>query len=126
MITFNVIVVDPCISTVITVFTLADLSVINGATGTRTWSEASDSIQTKYNIPTLCGPRTYTLVENAAVDVTSWLALTGPVSGTYTITATPTLDALVKTHNLTVRVRLDLYAAHAGIDVSFNVIVTSA
>lgn len=123
---FNVVVVDPCINTIVTTFVIADLNVINGQTAFTSWSEATDSIQTKYNIPTLCGPRTYTLVENTAVDVTSWLALTSPTTGTYRVTATPTLDALVKTWNLTVRVRLNNYAGNAGIDVPLTVIVAGA
>ena len=84
---------DPCIATVVNTFTLADLTVTNGLTAQRNWAEISDSIQDKYNIPVLCGPRTYTLVENNAVVVTSWLALTIPSTGNYRITATPTLDA---------------------------------
>jgi hypothetical protein len=60
------------------------------------------------------------------VDVTSWLALTQPTTGNYRITATPILDSLVTTWNLTVRVRLNNYPLNAGIDVPVTVIVSGA
>jgi len=93
---FTVSVVDPCVSTVITTFTIPDLAVINGNTAFVSFNEATDSIQTQYNIPTLCGPRSYTLRENNAVNVSSWLVLApGSTAGTYKVTATPTLDSQV-------------------------------
>ena len=91
--TFTVTVVDPCVNTVVTPVILADLTVVNGNTAVRTWSELTDSIQTKYNIPTLCGSRTYALVENNSADVSSWLVLSNPRYGSYNIKASPTLDS---------------------------------
>jgi len=41
---FNVVVVDPCINTVVTTFTIADLNVVNGQTAFTSWNEATDSI----------------------------------------------------------------------------------
>ena len=48
-------------------------------------------------------PRTYTLVEYAAVDVTSWLALTGPVSGTYTITAAVDAQSITSNFDIVIK-----------------------
>jgi len=123
---FTVTVVDPCAATVVTTFALADLTVINGTTGTRTFTEALDSIETTKNIRTLCGERNYSLVENSAVDITSWIKLTEPTIENFVITVTPTLDAQVKEWNLTLKVRLDDYAANAGVDVAFKIIISSA
>jgi len=99
-IAFTVTIVDPCATTTLNaaVFTPSTLNVVNGATATVTFPEATDSVEVSNNINTLCQQRTYTLYEPDGTTPAIFLTLTGAAGGPYTITATPTLDAHVGTH----------------------------
>lgn len=94
-VTFDVVVIDPCNTAVITPPTIVGtFSVTNGQTGTFTFLEAVDSVATANAISTICGTRTYVMRNNDDTSTISWLAITGPVGGSYTVTATPDDDSL--------------------------------
>ena len=63
-ITFTVTIIDPCETTTINdaVFSPSTLTVVNGAVGTMTFTEVTDSVEVANNIDTLCQQRQYTLL----------------------------------------------------------------
>lgn len=94
-VTFDVVVLDPCNTAVITPPSLTStFTVTNGQSGTFTFLEAVDDVATANAISTICGARVYLMRDSADTTTISWLNITGPVSGTYTVTATPDHDAL--------------------------------
>jgi hypothetical protein len=94
-VTFQIVVLDPCNTAVITPPTIAaTLQVTNGQTQTFTFSEAVDDVATANSIVDICGVRTYLMRDNGDTTTISWLTISGPVSGTYTVTASPDDDSL--------------------------------
>jgi len=89
--TFNLALTNPCPTATLNMssFSTTTVTVLIGSTATKTFSEMPDSTG---NL-SLCGSRTYSVLDgsNAAV---SWASISGPVSGTYTITFAPATDNL--------------------------------
>jgi len=56
-------VTDPCLTTVITDFTLTDMTIRCGDTLTQDFNWPTDSAAIAVNAPDICGTRTYTLYE---------------------------------------------------------------
>jgi len=113
-ISFSVTIVDPCLATVVNdaVFTPATLNVVNGATGTMTFNEVTDSVEVANNINTLCQQRAYSLFMNDQTTAASFITLSGTAPGPYTITAKPTLDAHVGTWTFKLKTVLSQYPSN--------------
>ena len=94
-VTFDVVVLDPCNTATITPPTIVStFTVVNGQSGTFTFLEAVDNVATANAISTICGARVYLMRNDSDSATISWLNITGPSSGTYTVTATPDDDTL--------------------------------
>ena len=115
-ITFTVTIIDPCETTVINdaVFTPSTLTVTNGATGTMTFTEVTDTVEVANNIDTLCQARTYTLLMSDGTTPATFIALTGDAGGPYTITASPTEDAHETTWTFKLKTELTNYSGNAN------------
>jgi len=84
---------NPCTSTTLTMPTISDVTgLLVGGSVTKTFSEVVDSAATTAGIPALCGTRTYSVTNSGSA--VSWATITGPASGTYTITFAPNVDNL--------------------------------
>lgn len=127
---FIVTVIDPCDTTVITTpaFTPSTtITVINGQTAFSTFQEAVDSVETAINLGNICGPRAYSILETGTVVTWGVTVAADPTSaGCYKITASPTADNTVGTHNLHLRIVLTSQPNHAVVDVAFTVVVQTA
>lgn len=120
---------DPCLGTVIgtVTFTPSLLSVVNGKTSSVTFGEATDTVEVANNIDTLCGPRQYQLLKNDGSAAPTFVSLSGPdLANLYTITASPSLDAQVGTHNLKIVTSLSLYANIASSETALTVSINGA
>jgi ribosomal protein L11 len=115
-ISFTITIIDPCETTVINdaVFSPTTITVTNGATATATFNEVTDTVEVANNIDTLCQQRSYTLLEADGTTAAVFLALTGATGGPYTITASPTLDTQVGTHNLKLKTTLTAYPSNSN------------
>ena len=73
------------------------MTVGNGLVATQNFVEATDSVEVANQGLNLCGTRSYMIVDNNdETDVAvNWIALTGDRLTGFTITASPTDDALV-------------------------------
>lgn len=60
---FSITVTDPCLTTVLTDFAVTPVSVEAGLTNEFDFVEVADSAATAVSSPTICGARTYTVVE---------------------------------------------------------------
>ena len=60
---FSITVTDSCLTTVITPFTVASFSLENGKTNTANFNEPTDSAATAVSKPTICGARSYQVLE---------------------------------------------------------------
>jgi hypothetical protein len=96
-ISFSVKVSDPCETTNINQVAFNSMTVGNGLVVTQNFVEATDSVEVANQGLNLCGTRSYMIVDNNdGTDVAvSWIALTGDRLTGFTITASPTDDALV-------------------------------
>jgi hypothetical protein len=110
-VSFTITIIDPCLTTTVNdaVFTPATLTVINGSRGTMTFNEVTDSVEVSNNIDTLCQGRTYGLYMSDMTTTASFITLSGPDGGPYTITAAPTLDSHVGSWTFKMKTRLTAY-----------------
>ena len=115
-ISFTVTIIDPCETTTVNdaVFSPTTLTVTNGVTADMTFTEVTDSVEVANNIDTLCQGRTYTLLMDDESTAADFIALTGTAPGPYTITASPTLDSQVGTHQFKLKTELDAYPGNAN------------
>ena len=93
-ITFDITVIDPCTTTVINAIAIDPITMLNGVEKTVDFLEATVSVEEENNGLYLCGPREYLIVD-ADGNAIAWLPITGSRDAGYTLTATPTDDALV-------------------------------
>lgn len=130
-ITFTIKITDPCKTTVLNPVSLTTLTVINGEIGTLVFAEATDSVEVSKDIDTICGLRSHSIIDHNNGDaVPNWVAITynNDEPKTYTITATPTDEALHQgTKTFKLFTTLDDYypAVHAGIKDTLTIVVTS-
>ena len=90
---FDVVVNDPCLTATIANTGITSMTVVNGQTATQNFMKAADSVENQYQIFSLCGPRTYVIVDSTDTPV-PWISITAStsVANQYTIKLTPTLD----------------------------------
>jgi hypothetical protein len=132
--TFTVTVKDPCRTTAITtVDVTAGLNLKLGATASMDFTEAVTAVETSTALSGICGTKTYSIIDPSAGNaVVSWIAIApkAGVTGTYTITATPILEAVVKANNFELKTVLTDYSgapvSHAGRTDALVVTVTTA
>ena len=117
---------DPCTSTTLTTQAITTLSTNNGVTGTVDLTEVLDSQGTTRGQAGLCGARTYEIKTSADAAI-NWVTIAAKtdVTGTYTITAVPTLDEHATTNNLKLIVKLALYSGVSPLEIAFNVNVVT-
>ena len=77
-----------------------------------TFNEVTDSVEVSNNIDTLCQGRNYGLYMSDMTTTASFITLSGPEGGPYTITANPTLDSHVGTWTFKLRTRLTAYSTN--------------
>lgn len=106
--------------------------ITNGSVVTQEFQKAADSVETLYQIFSLCGPRSYRIVElvNAAYITLSWSTVTAhaTTADRWIITFSPTLDTQDGTHSFFLEVKLssNLYTAKAALYEPLQVTVSSA
>lgn len=64
--TYNIVVTDPCLTTVITPFTITNITIECGQTNNQLFNEPTDSAATAQGTATICGPRSYVVKEIVA------------------------------------------------------------
>ena len=64
-ISFQITVTDPCLTTVITPFTIADITQEAGVTVETVFNEPDDSAGTAVGDQSICGPKTYEVVHQS-------------------------------------------------------------
>ena len=130
-ITFDITILDPCKTTVLNAVSLATLSVTNGEVQSITFAESTDTVEIAKQIDTICGLRTHAIVDQGNGDApVDWVTIVynEDEPKTYTITATPTDEALHEgTHNFELWTTLDDYypADHAGRRDALTVVVSA-
>lgn len=116
---------NPCLATTITT-TGVSISTITVGVGlsqaTSALPQIADSAATTYSPTTLCGARTYSILD-AQNNVSSWVTVSGTT--TYTITAAPATNNLYQNSPYALKLRTVLtdYPAITAGDVLFTVIV---
>lgn len=131
-ITFNVIIVDPCDSSVITPHALSAQTIVNGASYEWTFQEAVIAIETANENKKLCGDRLYKVfMPDGTTEVTGvWMTVTETPagSGTYKLKAEPILDSLVTGGALSLKFKTTLPSQpnHSGITEDLLVTVVDA
>ena len=126
---FDITIVDPCKTTVLNPVSLSGgITVINGETGSITFTEATDTVEQAKKIYTICGERSHRIVDpndnDAEID---WLTIVDNEDGTYTVTAYPTDETNHQgTHAFDLWTTLDDYypADHAGRRDTLAVVVS--
>lgn len=95
---FDIEVIDPCTIDTIHTISITTMTIVLGETETQDFTEATCQVETDYPaFGQLCGARTYVVVDGND-DAVTWISISG--SDPYTITASPTDEALVGvTHN---------------------------
>ena len=63
-VTFDVVVTDPCLTTAITSFSIADFSQETGVSVDTAFTEPDDSAASAVGNLSICGPKTYTVVNS--------------------------------------------------------------
>jgi len=104
-------VTDPCITTVLTDFTVPNVSIEAGLTNTFSFIEVKDSAATAVSNPTICGARTYTVykIDGSGAQVAQSIVTftrdaTGAAHTLTTVTMNENTD--VGTHNMRLVVSL--------------------
>jgi hypothetical protein len=105
--------------------TISDVTtgLLVGGSVTRTFTEISDTAGAASTSASLCGARTYSVTNSGSL--VSWTTITGPVSGTYTITFAPNVDNLHASSPFTLKVHAVLasYTSITADSVNFSVAV---
>lgn len=124
---FNVVVNDPCLTATIADTGITSMTVVNGQVVTQNFVKAADTTETLYQIFSLCGPRTYVIVDSNDVAV-PWIAITPHAStaNTFIITLTPTLDAQEGSWSYRLKVTLDNYPTKPAKYEDLSVTVSQA
>jgi hypothetical protein len=81
---FTVTMVDPCLTTTLTDFTVPAVSIEAGLTNTFNFVEVTDSAATAVSKPTICGARTYTVYKldsNSAQQAQTLVTFTAGTGG---------------------------------------------
>lgn len=123
---FTLTLTNPCTTTTFgTMPTILDVTGLNiGGSITRTFSEVTDTSGSASFASNLCGSRTYSIFNGASA--VSWATITGPVSGTYTITFEPKADNLVNTYTtFKLRAVLTSYTSITADSANFSVTVVA-
>lgn len=95
--------------------------ITNGVVSTQEFVKAADSVETLYQIFSLCGPRSYRIVElnGGNYSTVSWSTVTAhaTIADRWVITFSPTLDSQDGTWNFFLEVKLSssLYTAKAAL-----------
>ena len=114
---------NPCTSATFDMsgFSTAAVSVVVGSSVTKTFTEIPDSTG---NL-SLCGSRTYQVRDSQGLAV-SWASISGPASGTYTITFNPATNSMYSSSPYSVRLHVSLasHTAVATYSSAFNVNVS--
>jgi hypothetical protein len=128
--TFTITVVDPCKTATIIAPTLSAQSVVNGATSTFTFAEATDSVDAAQPVKSYCGDRNYVVVsDNTGTDTSvSWISVAKdtPSADTHTVTLSPADTSLVQSFTFYLKTTYAEYASHSGIYTALVVTVTSS
>lgn len=105
------------------------MTVVNGQVATQNFMKAADSVETLYQIFSLCGARTYVIVDGLDATV-SWISIIASTTVTdqWTIKLQPTLDAQESspTWNYRLKVTLNNYPSKAAKYENLDVTVTKA
>lgn len=135
---FDITVTDPCTTATINslVYSPTSVSVTDGASTTATFTVPTNSVMDTHSDPALlCGETSFAIYkDNDGTDTiipanAEWAVLSGPVSGTYTITVDTTKDLTLidgetsVTHTIYVKSTLDSYTARVAytqLDVVVN------
>jgi hypothetical protein len=106
---------------------ITSMTVVNGQVVTQNFVKAADTTETLYQIFSLCGPRTYVIVDSNDVAV-PWIAITPHAStaNTFIITLTPTLDAQEGSWSYRLKVTLDNYPTKPAKYENLSVTVSQA
>ena len=131
--TFDVQVNDPCRTTAInTVDVTAGMTLELGDTATLDFLEAVDAVEVSTEIAAICGTKSYVVVDpNNGDAAVSWISIAAKagVSGTYTITASPTDESFLGTQSYNLYTTLDDYDdehSHPGRTDTLTVVVQAA
>lgn len=130
-VSFNVIIEDPCDTSVITPIGLTPQPIVNGATYEWTFTEAVIAIEVANEGQKLCGAREYKVyMPGPGAEVTGdWITITETPSGsgTYKLLASPIDDALVtgSATQLVLRTTLPTQS-HPPLDETLSISVTAA
>ena len=131
-ITFNVIILDPCNTSVITPHALSAQTIVNGASYEWSFNEAKIAIETANENKKLCGARLYKVfMTDGTTEVTGdWMTVTETPagSGKYKLKASPIKDSLVTGSALTLKFKTTLptQPTHPGITEDLLVTVVDA
>ena len=116
---FSVTLIDPCLSTVLTLpttLTAFSITVGSGVAYTQTFMPATDSAASTAAIPSLCGPRIYTIVEANPLAFTT---IVPPAAGqeyisAWTLSEITSNFAYVGVWPMTLSVKLQNYSSVAA------------
>ena len=100
-VTFTINLIDPCLSTVLTLpTTLTDVTIgsMSGVQESQLFAPATDSAATSAGVVDLCGPRAYSIVEATAQN---FISIVSPVTTDWTINFLSTNLADVGVHTIT-------------------------
>jgi hypothetical protein len=95
-VTWQVTVTDPCLTTVITPFTLESFALENGKTMTKDFTRPTDSAANAVSKPNICGARTYQVKEViGGTDVSQTIVTISTVTDgtTYRLTTNTMMEA---------------------------------
>ena len=84
-VTFQAVLTDPCLATLLTLPTTLStfsISAFDGVGFSQTFMPATDAAGTTAAIPGLCGPRVYTILESSPV--TNFMSIVAPVGDAFT------------------------------------------
>ena len=130
-VTFSVTVTDPCLTTVITPFSLNSFSLENGKTHTQDFTRPTDSAADAVSKPNICGTRYYTVKETiGGIDVAQTIVTISTVTAdtTYRLTTNTMLESQVGVHSFKLIVTLENLGkvAYPKLEVPFTVTITPA
>lgn len=135
---FDVTVTDPCTTATINSLTFSptSISVTDGGTATATFTVPTNSVMDTHSDPALlCGETSFALFkDNDGTDTivaanAEWAVLSGPVTGTYTVSIDTTKDLTLidnessVTHSIYIKSTLNSYTSRVGytqLDVVVN------
>lgn len=132
-VTYDVVVNNPCITATINAITpsLSSITVNQGSTTTQEFPDVTDSVGTQYSNKYICGPRVYTMYNNAKDTPITWMSIAQKslvYPETYVITAFPndvTYSTTVQTYSLFVKMTLTNNPSHAPVWTALSVQVTA-